>query len=212
MTSTDKTYEWGGAPVVQAGRGVWLRQPDGRYRHSSSARTRTPEELAPLKPRPVELHPATAPEPRTLTWRKDGTGCTWGELVAEFRKGRQAERVLENEGVTATHRGPLWRVAEVWCIGGIHPVNHPHTDCTSATVWLPETPEVPKWAQDCDEWRPDHRLVIADDGRVWLVDRALDGSVTRWRLWGDDATCTTDELAAVGVRLIVDRDGKAVQP
>lgn len=203
---TDKTYEWDGAPVVQAGRGIWLRQPDGRYRHSSSARTRTPEELAPLKPKPVELHPATTPEPRTVTWRK---GEDQTAIREAWKPGRRAQVVSEASRHTVTQEGAITDGflgiynLNGWLDGAI--------DVTSITVWLPE---VPKWAQDCESWLNDDRLVATDDGRVWAPIATHSGNIiSRWGARGDtEAYRTTDELADMDARLIVDRDGKAVQP
>lgn len=124
--------------------------------------------------------PAPADEPRTLTWRSDDTGCTWEELEDECRVGRRAEIVRLDDEVTVI------------------------------TVWLPEVPEVPEWAQDCNTQSFDLRAVATDDRRLWRPYIVRHRGIQEWRGTDGDDTKTTDELAAMGARLLIDRDGKAV--
>ncbi|MCT1459905.1 hypothetical protein M3G03_10215 [Aestuariimicrobium sp. p3-SID1156] len=202
---TDKTLEWDGAPVIETRSGfIWLRQPDGRYRCGAfPGEIRTPEGLASLNPQPVELHPATTPEPRTVTWRK---GEDQTAIREAWKPGRRAQVATSAGGTTHTRDGVIEdneTFASFYAEGWIR-----HEPTTSITVWLPETPEVPKWAQDCSTI--DRRLVTTDDGRVWQVALVGGGAAVRWRLWGERDEATTDELADMDARLIVDRDGKAV--
>ena len=100
------------------------------------------------------------------------------------------------------------REANEWWIGGIYSVGR-HNDSISVTVWLPEVPE---WAQDYDI-PGDARAVITDDKRVWRPVVANAAHIETWRWKGNRATeaATTEELVAMGGRLLIDPDGKAVQ-
>lgn len=207
---TDKTPEWDGTPVVQTASGtVWLRQPDGRYHLPAVINSaRTPEELVDLDPRPVELHPATTPEPRTVTWRK---GEDETAIREAWKPGRRAQVVTEGRTYTVTRDGEISSHGYLGgnTLGGW--LERVAFDVVSITVWLPETPEVPEWAQDYDI-PGDARMVITDDKRVWRPAVANAAHIETWRWKGNRETeaATTEELVAMGGRLLIDRDGKAV--
>ena len=145
----NNTPDWDGALAVKDEDGdVWHRIPDGTYvTYPGESAAQVEASWGPV----TVVTPAPADEPRTLTWHKDGTGCTWDELVAEFREGRQVERVDERNKVVSTHRGPLESGrGDVWWIGGgVFSVSR-QIDVTSITVWLTEVPASEAMAKEVD--------------------------------------------------------------
>lgn len=113
------------------------------------------------EPLPEKYAPFTPVDP-CVTWRGDGSGCTWDELMAACKDGRRARIGWKDDHCHHTATGPLRRLVgmDSWRVD----VFTMSTECAEITVWTTDpAPAKPEW------W-----------GAKLLHNRGGRGSILRW--------------------------------